>query len=87
MKRIWTDYTRVNETHFWSELANTWWGNCNTTECRRVNDDFNNGLRYINDDNSSFKGAVVIDGYKKVRNKEAGITDTNPAIQACICVG
>ena len=29
----------------------------------------------------------MIDGYKKVRNKETGETDINPAIEGCICVG
>ena len=50
-------------------------------------DHFNNGLHYINDENSSFKAAVSIDGYKKVRNKRTGETDKIPAIQGCICVG
>ena len=23
--RIWTDYKRVNKTHFWSEISKSWW--------------------------------------------------------------
>ena len=78
---------RVNETHFWSDLANAWWSNCNSIECKRVYDHFNDGVHYNTDENSSFKAAVSIDGYKKVRNKRTGETDKIPAIQGCICVG
>ena len=53
--RFWTDYIRINETHFWSEIANTWW-----SQCRRA---------YLMSPNySKFRSTVTIDGYSELRN-------------------
>ena len=30
--RIWTDYTRTNESFFWSDTAKTWWSNQNENQ-------------------------------------------------------
>ena len=30
--RIWTDYTRTNETFFWSYTAQSWWSNQNENQ-------------------------------------------------------
>jgi len=53
--RFWTDYIRINETHFWSEIASTWW-----SQCRRS---------YLMSPNySRFMSTVTIDGYSELRN-------------------
>ena len=53
--RFWTDYVRINETHFWSEIANTWWSQCQRS-------------RLMSQKYSKFRATVVIDGYSKLRN-------------------
>ena len=30
--RIWTDYTRMNQTFFWSDTAQGWWSNRNENQ-------------------------------------------------------
>ena len=50
---FWTDYNRVNETHFWSEIANAWWSQCRSQDV--PNADFT-------------EFSVSIDGHKKIRN-------------------
>ena len=50
-----TDYKRVNETHFWSKLTNSWW-----SQCQRP------GVRIP--DYGEFSSMVIMDGHKKLRN-------------------
>ena len=52
---FWTDYERVNETHFWSEIAETWWSQCRSS-----------GLG--NPDYAKFMSSVMIDSKGKLRN-------------------
>ena len=33
--KFWTDYERINATHFWSEIEKTWWSQCRSSELRR----------------------------------------------------
>ena len=66
--RFWTDYQRINETHFWSKIANTTWSQCRSW-----------GL--LNKDFSKFRGSVVINGHKKIKNV-FGRTEAG-----CICIG
>ena len=51
---FWTDYSRVNETHFWSEIENVWWSQCQSSD--------------LIDPDYAFKASVSIDGHKKIRN-------------------
>ena len=53
--RFWTDYVRINETHFWSEIANTWWSQCRRSDLMSPNF-------------SKFKATVIIDGYSELKN-------------------
>ena len=53
--RLLTDYERVNETHFWSKLTNSWW-----SQCQRP------GVRIP--DYGEFSSMVITDGYRKLRN-------------------
>ena len=52
---FWTDYNRVNETHFWSELENTWWSQCRSSDVPHA-------------DFAEFPASVSINGHKKIRN-------------------
>ena len=53
--RFWTDYIRLNETHFWSEIANTWWSQCRRSSLMSLN-------------YSKFRATVIIDGYTELIN-------------------
>ena len=53
--RFLTDYERVNSTHFWSKVSNTWWSQCKRAEL-------------MNPDYSIYREILVVDGYKKLRN-------------------
>ena len=53
--RFWTDYVRVNKTHFWSENRNSWWSQCRSSDL-------------YNPEYSKFSSVVVIDGHRKIRN-------------------
>ena len=53
--RFWTDYIRINETHFWSEIANTWWSQCQRSSLMSLN-------------YSKFRATVIIDGYTELIN-------------------
>ena len=53
--RFWTDFQRTNETHFWSEISNTWWSQCNRSTL-------------LNQFFSKFPGSVTINSHKKIRN-------------------
>ena len=52
---FWTDYNRINETHFWSELEKAWWSQCRSFDL-------------INPEFGEFAASVLIDGHKKIRN-------------------
>ena len=53
--RFWTDYVRINQTHFWSKSAKNWWSQCRTSD--------------LDDPNyTKFEEIVTIDGYKKLKN-------------------
>ena len=52
---FWTDYNRVNETHFWSELENAWWNQCRSSDVPNAH--------FV-----EFAASVSIDGYKVIRN-------------------
>ena len=54
-KRFLTDYDRVNSTHFWSKISNTWWSQCNRS-------------KLMNPVYSQYREILVADGYKKLRN-------------------
>ena len=72
IERLWTDYERLNQTHFWSETVKVWWTSKNNSQF----------MNYMYDDEYTyFDDQVVIDGYKKLRNVHA----TNGA--SCICIG
>ena len=66
--RFWTDYQRINETHFWSKIANTWWSQCKSWEL-------------INQDFSKFRGSIIMNGRRKIKN----VFDRKSA--GCICIG
>ena len=53
--RFWTDYIRINETHFWSEITNTWWSQCQRS-------------RLMSQNYSKFRATVIIDGYSELIN-------------------
>ena len=54
--RFWTDYERINKTHFWSDIANAWWSQCQSSDIV---------------DPMEFRAAVMIDGYRTLRNFNA----------------
>ena len=60
--RIWTDYKRVNETHFWSNTAEHWWSLIE-------NQDDNNYNLFL-----QFKDSVLVDGYGKLKNFRPPVT-------------
>ena len=53
--RFWTDYYRINTTHFWSKKTNTWWSQCRSTDLE-------------NPKYSKFHDQVAVDGYNNLRN-------------------
>ena len=53
--KFWTDYVRVNDTHYWSELGNSWWSQCRSSELS-------------NPDFFKFSSVVIIDGHRNIRN-------------------
>ena len=69
--RLWTDYGRVNQTHFWSKIVNDWWNNKNNSQFMSFDDEY-----------TVFASNVTSDGYKKLRNTKSG-----QAGASCICVG
>ena len=69
IERLWTDYERLNQTHFWSETAKVWWTSKNNSQFMNYDDEY-----------TYFDDRVVIDGYKKLRNVHA----TNGASCICI---
>ena len=52
--RIWTDYERLNRTHFWSATADRWWSLKDETITR--------------ESWWTFKDSVLVDGYGEVPN-------------------
>ena len=56
-KRLWTDYERLNRTHFWSETAKVWWTSKNNSQFMTYDDSY-----------TDFDYPVSIDGYKKLKN-------------------
>ena len=54
--RIWTDFKRLNNTHFWSETGKFWWS---TVDVQGPG-----GLNY----RMAFKDSVVFNGYGKLKN-------------------
>ena len=40
LSRLYTDYKRLNETHFWSDIASSWWSHQNDSQ--RLHPDPNN---------------------------------------------
>ena len=42
--KLYNDYKRFNLTHFWSDIANTWWSNTNETQ--QMNYDQYNSVSY-----------------------------------------
>lgn len=54
--RFWTDYSRTNQTHFWSQIANNWWSQCQSSDLPDPN-------------YNKFNAVVSIDGYKMLRNQ------------------
>ena len=52
--RIWTDYERINKTHFWSSTAKHWWNHINHR------DDFQRIWE--------FKDSVLFSGHQKLHN-------------------
>ena len=69
IERLWTDYERHNQTHFWSETAKVLWTSKNNSQFMNYDDEY-----------TYFDYHVVIDGYKKLRNVHA----TNAASCICI---
>ena len=57
--RLWTDYERLNQTHFWSETAKVWWSSKNNSQFMNYDDFY-----------TDFANHVSCDGYKKLRNIE-----------------
>ena len=70
-QRLWTDYERINQTHFWSRIVNDWWNNKNNSQFMSFDDEY-----------TVFASNVTSDGYKKLRNTKSG-----QAGASCICVG
>ena len=70
-QRLWTDYKRINQTHFWSKIVNDWWNNKNDSQFMSFDDEY-----------TVFASNVTSDGYKKLRNTKSG-----QAGASCICVG
>ena len=56
--RFWTDYKRTNETHFWSDAANNWWSQCQSS-------------KLLDQNFAQFFGSVKIDGHKKLKNVQS----------------
>ena len=57
--RLWTDYERLNQTHFWSETAKLWWSSKNHSQIMNYDDSY-----------TDFANHVSCDGYKRLRNIE-----------------
>ena len=53
--KFWTDYQRLNETHFWSDIANTWWSQCKSYDV-------------INPSYIEFRPSVSIDRLGYIKN-------------------
>ena len=68
-ERLWTDYERLNQTHFWSETAKVWWTSKNNSQFMNYDD------RYTDFDNH-----VSIDGYEQIKN----IAPTDGATCVCV---
>ena len=68
-ERLWTDYERLNQTHFWSETAKVWWTSKNDSQFMSYGDEY-----------TYFDDQVVIDGYEKLKNIHA----TNGASCICV---
>ena len=57
--RIWTDYIRINKTHFWSNTANDWWSIFHQQESLKNNYPGSLG---------QFRDSVTFNGYRKLMN-------------------
>ena len=66
--RIWTDYERLNETHFWSATANHW------LSALDQKDGVMQKLKW------NFKNSVTIDGNRKLKN----FSPSNHACCICV---
>ena len=40
LRRLWTDYKRFNETHFWSDIASNWWSQIDESQVNSDGDYF-----------------------------------------------
>ena len=40
LQRLWTDYERFNETHFWSDIASSWWSQIDESQINSDGDYF-----------------------------------------------
>ena len=66
---MWTDYERLNHTHFWSETAKVWWTSKNNSQFMTYDDSY-----------TDFDNQVSIDGYKKLKN----VQPTDGACCICV---
>ena len=73
--RIWTDFERVNKTHFWSENAESWWSYDVENESHTWG--YWRMIPGMSNIRSHFVDSVVCDGNKKLSNR--------PLSASCIC--
>ena len=66
--RIWTDFERLNKTHFWSRTAESWWTNLDK------NDDQETESLW------TFKDSVTFNGHRKLKN----FSPRNPGCCVCV---
>ena len=66
--RIWTDFERLNKTHFWSRTAESWWANLDQNEDQDVESLW------------TFKDSVTFNGHRKLKN----FSPRNPGCCVCV---
>ena len=94
--RLYTDYGRLNETHFWSDIASSWWSHFNQSQ--NLNQErgdliFSTGGRFLRWNISSLwfllprwkSSKVTFNGYKKLENFRLLRVPSKHA--CCICIG
>ena len=73
--RIWTDFERVNKTHFWSENAESWWSYDVENESHTWG--YWRMIPGLSNIRSHFVDSVLCDGNKKLSNRASN--------GSCIC--
>ena len=98
--RLWTDYERFNETHFWSDIASSWWSDNDESQINYYEDyfQFKSRGRFSVDFwwhqeimisrhlKVKWKPSkVLFNGYKKLKNFR--IVKNTSGRACCICIG